>query len=298
MNISAVSFGNKEDYDIDIPSWVNDNHRPQSTLERTPQKDQFQKQPVKKTSHNSSVKKQGNNHKNTKGKRKIKGSVRGFAAGVLSVLMVNAGIAGVSQIGNTNTVTIPYDDSSSIYEIADTYDVDAEAILSYNGITEDTDLEELTEISIPSSYDYIQDEIDSLQEKLYNTKTSDEEREEISEQINALKEKREYQQNIATVYTDGKYVYFEIKEIDENSPEEIYENFKYGINVEIFKDIFDIEDGAVRKYNNLSRVYVSGDPEVEEDKGYYSYSNNRFSAGDVIKVPVKSIMTDDISLNY
>lgn len=187
------------------------------------------------------------------------------------------------------TVNVPLTPDSSLVEIADTYDVDLDAILDFNKISSESDLAASSEIKIPSTFDYLQDEIDKLQNELYDDDLSKEERSEIEDRINQLDAKRELQQKIATVYTDGKYVYYLINEQSED--------FSGGINVEEFKDIFDIEDYALRRNNNLDSHWEK-DSDIPEDDGYYDYTGNYFYSGETYKVRVRNVQKDDINLNY
>lgn len=253
-----------------------------SKMERTPDSDRLEKSTQRPR-----------NIKHKQKRKPISTIIKSFAGGVAATILVNtaAGIANQTP----DKVTIPYNSSVSITEIAETYDTDINAILDINHIDETTDLNEITELIIPSDYDYLTPKIESLQQQLFSQKLSDTQRTEIEQQIDQLIEKQEYQQNIATVYTDGKYVYFEIKDFDENTPEDIKDRFKYGINVETFKNIFDIKDKALRKNNNISYFWTTDDPEYG---GYCDYTYAMLHSGQTIKVPVNSIKTNDINFNY
>lgn len=144
-------------------------------------------------------------------------------------------------------------------------------------------------ISVPVSYDYLQDMIDELQDKLYDKNLSDEEREQIEEQLAKYKDKQALQKSIAAVYTDGKYVYYTITDI----PENINPSGTGRINVETFKDIFDIEDGALKKYNDIDFVWAYDEDSAEYEKGYRDYTVGTLRIGDTVKVRMNNIQTDE-----
>lgn len=215
--------------------------------------------------------------------------VKTFAAGAATVLLLNLGTSLAQP--TKDVVKVPFDGQSySLSEISEQYGCDEEIIRQYNGIENDDDLSSLPEILVPTEYNYIDDEIGKLQESLYSSKLSDKERSSIEEKIDALKDKKAKQQQVAKAYTDGKYIYFIVNLTDENG-----EPLQSGINVEVFKDLFDIKDGQIRKYNKLDSVWKK-DTDFEEDKGYYDYTGNIFYTGDVIKISDNGVDTKDIDL--
>ncbi len=290
MNLAAISFKGSDD--INIPSWVNrpyNERRRQtaSTLERQPQKDEFNPRTNK------------GRRRNDKHKKSILSRlpvpVRTFAAGMALTLAAQGAYGMINQPNMPNMVYVPFDSqTTSIEQLAEIYDTDVDFILEYNNISDENDLNGLTEIQIPSGYDYLDTEINRLQDKLYSTDISEEERAGIEEQIQALIAKQELQHYVANVYSDGEYVYYSIISPSEDAPEEFKDKYKHGINVETFKDLFDIEDKAIRRYNDIDYSWDTDDPEY----GYYKdYTTAWLHKGDVIKVPVSAIQTDNINLD-
>lgn len=253
-----------------------------SQLEKSPQFDKLER-----------TTQRPRNIKHRKRRTPLSTMIKSFAGGVAATILVNTAAGVINQ--TPDKVTIPYNPSVSITEIAERYDTDINAILDINQIDETTDLNEITELIIPTDYDYLDTKIETLQNKLFSQDLSDTERAEIEQQIEQLIAKQEYQQNIATVYTDGEYIYFELKTFDENTPDDIKDRFKYGINVETFKDIFDIKDKALRKHNNISYIWTTDDPEYG---GYLDFTVATLYPGRTVKVPLNAIKTNDINFDY
>ena len=183
--------------------------------------------------------------------------------------------------------TVAIHDEVSLEEIAERYNSTANIILDYNDADNIEEIKEKEEIKIPYSYDFIDKEIEELQEKLFSSKLDYEERLELEQKLSNLQAKKELQDSIAEVYSDGKYVYFNLIELKKDAPDsakEVYENST--INVEKFKEIFDIKDGAIKKYNDISYHWDSDD---EGYGGYKNYTSARLVAGDTIKVPLRSV---------
>ncbi len=126
----------------------------------------------------------------------------------------------------------------------------------------------------PENYSYIQEAIENTQDPL---------------EKEALILKQEKQNEIATSYRDGDFVYYIINPSDEESEPN-------SISVTKFKDLFDIEDGVLKKYNHLDRCYTDTAPDPDGHRGIYTYDLHMFEEGDVIKVPINAIETDDIDL--
>lgn len=186
------------------------------------------------------------------------------------------------------TITAPA--GTSIIDIADIYGVDADIIQQYNHLDSDY-ITYSTELIIPTEYDYIGDEIESLKEDLYRKSTSQEERAEIEERIQALQNKQTIQQQIAQCYTDGEYIYFKITLPKDDTATSVQQEYKYGINVEEFKFLFDIKDSAIKDNNNISFTWDS-----DEYGGFQNYSTETLRDGQVIKVPMNAIKTNNIQL--
>lgn len=292
MNNLSVSFCGYNSKGPDVPSFVNRKtsssvnlnsgySSPRPSFVTTPEGDTYQTKKTPKKTTNKQA------HSRKKAPSPISVATRTFLITLAASAGLNLAVAQADKV--PATVTVPITPSSSIVELADTYDVDLDAILDFNDISSEADLAACSEIEIPSTFDYLQVEIDELQNKLFDNDLSKEERAEIEDRINQLEDKRELQQAVATVYTDGKYVYYLINEQSEG--------FSGGINVEVFKDIFDIGDRALRRNNNLDSHWEK-DSDNPEDDGYYDYTGNYFYSGETYKVRVNDVEKDDINLNY
>ena len=215
--------------------------------------------------------------------------VKTFAAGVATVLLLNSG----NSIGKAtkDVVNVQFDGNPyTLIEIADQYGCDEDIIRQYNGIESDADINSLSSLKVPKEYNYLDDEIEKLQETLYSSKLSDEERKDTAEKVEALKNKKSMQEQVAKAYTDGKYIYYIINLTMDNG-----KDFYSGINVEKFKDLFDIKDGQIKTYNKLN-YFWSKDTNFEEDKGYFDFTGHIFHTGDVVKISAKGVDTKNIDL--
>lgn len=298
MDISAISFKGGYNDGLEVPNWINSRHpqnrrgversvyassvsNPQERAYHTSRASQPHLRNLQQDTYTPTRK---SSRQNTKQKQQIiPKQLKAFAAGVLAALAVTQGAQVVNQ--PSEVVSIPADSLTSLTEIAQTYDSDIDAILNYNDVVDEADLSQLDEVKVPSNFDYLQDEIDSLQAKLYSGNLSPEERVQIEDKIAQYQEKQELQQSIASVYTDGKFVYYTIVDV----PEDI--GFS-GINVEKFKDIFDIKDGALKKYNDIEYTWAR-DPEAPpEDDGYRDYTVASLKIGDTVKVRQGDIQPD------
>lgn len=213
-----------------------------------------------------------------------------FALGAVMALMGNMALGQANKV--PNVVTVPYSSYVSVEELADTYGSSPEAIIDYNDI--DNIAYVPSEVKIPQTYDYIQTKIDSLQDKLFDEDLSEKKRADIETQISLLEIKKEYQENIAVAYTDGKYAYFYITGAKDDAPQEIQDKYSYGINVEEFKNIFDIKDGAIKDNNDIN--YTWG--HHPEYGGYKDFTTAYLYKGQTVKVPLKDIKTDKINFDY
>lgn len=188
---------------------------------------------------------------------------------------------------------VPFNpEKMSIVSIAEENNCDLGFLLSYNNIEEDTDLQSISEIIVPSPFNYLQNRIEETQEALNSTKLNDRKREELENFLNAMTAKQYEQNKVAQMYSDGEYIFITIN-INESNEDEKY---KYGINVETLKKLFDIKDGAIRENNELE---VRWESYGNGEGSYKDYTYNWFHNGDIIKVPVSAIQTKDINLsNY
>lgn len=187
--------------------------------------------------------------------------------------------------------TVPFNtNETSIVSIAEENDCNLDFLLDYNNIDGNTDLNSVTEIIVPSSYNYLQSKIEEIKETLSSKNPNNKKREELEEMLAALRKKQYEQAQVAQMYTDGEYIFLTIN-IKENNEDERY---KYGINVETLKKLFDIKDGAIRENNDLDvrwEAYENG------EGSYMDYTYNWFHNGDIIKVPVSAIQTKNINLS-
>ena len=156
----------------------------------------------------------------------------------------------------------------NVNDYALVYDMPAEAIMDYNNLSNPILGTDMT-ISIPSSFDHVGDEIAELQEDLYRRTTDEEEATKIVQKIEKLQNVQKDQAEIATMYTDGDFVYFLI-------------NSK--INVEDFKKAFGIKDEVIREHNDMDFFWDS-----DEYGGYKDYRANMLNEGQTIKVPTSAV---------
>jgi hypothetical protein len=215
-----------------------------------------------------------------------------LAGSALALLLSNIPAKSLNPKGN---LTIPFDSkNTSIAEISKTYNVDEDAITAYNNIQDNADVSEISEIKVPSSFDYLQNRIEEKQTELYSENLSEEDRKNTEKEIEALFKKQEEQNQIANVYSDGEFVYLNIN-ISDDLPSDLKEKYKFGINIETLKKLFDIADGGIENNNELN-VRDDAYGKYGNDN-YKDYTQNWFHNGDVVKVPVSSIQKDGINLN-
>lgn len=293
MNISKISFGIRYDDGFDILNNSvqkkmgntlefsikkkpdTDTFEPQQKVGRHEKKEPYQprhsqENPIAQTPKYQQTAKEylENNKRKTTRKR----TILSVAGGTLAGIILAQGIAAYNQ--TPKLITVPSNNYSSVYEVADIYGSDADAILAYNGMKDDTEFDGKNEIKVPTMYDYVQDEIDNVQNKLYNANLNSKDRTNLEDKMARLQAKQEIQQKTATVYTDGKFVYFTIKA-------------KGGVNVEEFKQLFDIKDKAIRENNDIEFDWGYS----AEEGGYKDYTQYILTSGETIKVPVGAIKT-------
>ena len=95
------------------------------------------------------------------------------------------------------------------------------------------------------------------------------------------------------MYSDGNDLYIQI-DIKDNAPEKIKERYKFGINIESLKKLFDIQDGAIENNNNIDARWELTD---NHGNGYYDYTHNWFRTGDSIVVPLNEVNLDNINID-
>ncbi len=273
MNISSVSFGSQRQVHH------NYKNRPiQAQSHRSVQR------PVSRPVYDDKF--VSNNKKPQKKKQVlIPTPLKTFILGVVLTGGLNSCLS--HNADNVKPVVIPFDSTNtSISDIADIYDINEEAILAYNNVEEESELENNEEIRIPAAYDALNDKIEELKKELYSSKLSDKKRQNIEDSISDLEHTKFIQNSIASAYTDGKMVYFTILEPSEDLPEEISEIYNGSINVENFKDLFNIKDKAIREHNDIGFNYEYNG---YDGHAYKDYTGTYLYAGDVIKVPLSAI---------
>ena len=181
-----------------------------------------------------------------------------------------------------DVATIHVDYGTSINQVADIYGSDADVIMEAN----DLDSEKITKgrrIVIPSAYNPVNDEIMSLQEQLFSSDLKADKREEIEDKILELQNTIYLQEQIASTYSDGEFIYFKITLPTDETASNTQKSYNGKINVEEFKHIFNIQDGAIKDNNSIGFDWTECGTVME-------YSNQDLLDGDVIKVPVGAIL--------
>ncbi len=183
-----------------------------------------------------------------------------------------------------DNVTISYDsEDDNLETIAEMYDSSSYIITARNGINENGE-GNIQELVVPRKISLLDEKIEDIQDNLYSSKISQEKREEKQEQLNKYNNIKTHQNSVADVYKEDGYTYFVIRpDVDR-------------INVEAFKNLFAIKDGAIKKNNEISYKYV-------EDKnysggGYIDWSEANLYAGDTIKVKNNQIDLDKIEETF
>lgn len=181
-----------------------------------------------------------------------------------------------------DAVSIHANYGTSVTQLAEIYGSDADVIIEAN----DLDGEKMTKsmkLVIPSEYTPVNDEIKELQEKLFSSKLDDKERTEIENKIYDLKNMISMQSEIAQTYSDGEFIYFKLTLPTDETATDTQAVYNGAINVEEFKQIFNIADGAIKDNNNIGFKWI-------EDGTVMSYSDQDLYDGDIVKVPVESII--------
>jgi len=226
--------------------------RPQRRLERTPQQDTVD------------IKRQKQKQ------RDKKNQMQGFILG--ATVMLAALTGGKAVINNALSPNADFDTKgNSIVEVADFCDIDPRAITLVNHIDEQTTIDKIV---LPEKIDLLEEKINALEEELKNS-TDSFDQSELQDELKELKEKQNLQNELAQVYVvDGsKYAYI--------IPNE------EGISSEDLKEAFNIEDGVLRKYNDLSYTWETDDS-VEVHQGYKDYTG-AIIPYEGIKVPLKEL---------
>lgn len=277
-------------YEIQIPSFLIEKQQRQissqnqTSLERTPQDDEFVSGNKK-----AGVKQQKNANRTKKLKQIC--SIRGFLAGLATAATIYGGTQIIKPY--FDSVTIPFESSeTTLDEIANTFQVDIETLNKVNDIDIETNLSKLDELKIPVHYDYIQNEIESAKKELYSSDPDN--KEKINNRIDALNAKKQEQNDVAEIYKDGKFLYIHVKDLSDNP--EMQQKYGYdSISAERLKKLFDIEDGALKRYNS-GELHCKW--RLESDgNSYFDYRNATVPYGHTVIVPENSINTDNINLD-
>ena len=204
---------------------------------------------------------------------------RGLAVGLSAIGLITCLSSEPAKPLDAATIHVDY--GTSISQIADIYGSDTDVIMEAN----DLDSDKITKgrrIVIPSAYNPINDEIMALQEKLFSSNLKQEEREEIENQILNLQNEIYIQNEIAQVYSDGEFIYFKLTLPTDDTASNVQSRYNGKINVEEFKGIFNIADGAIKDNNNIGFEWTNGGTVMK-------YSNQDLSNGEVIKVPIDAV---------
>ncbi len=276
MNITPITFKGIDDKYKHTNRRTSSSNRVQ-THQRTSQRDEY----VSRRSESSRNPRRTNNHK------KSRATVKGFIAGLATALAINGGMSVLDK--KNDVVKVKFSPAeTTLSELAEQYDCDEDIIRDFNEKDGKLQFTKNGELKIPTEYDCIQPQIDKLVDKLYNSHLSSKKRDEIESKVKDLQEKQDAQQHVAKTYTDGDKVYFLFDFTDENGENQPYAR----INVETFKDLFNIKDEAIKKYNDLHAVWKK-DTNLPEDKGYFDFTGNYFVNGDTILVKKDDIMDEE-----
>ncbi len=199
---------------------------------------------------------------------KIQRTYRAWANRIIGALAATGIILGGSKIANNMQEPSPNFNAAghTLEETAQWTDIDPRAISIANDI--DNPNMALDEIILPEVYDGLSDEISSLEEKLEDNTITEEE----TEQLKELKDKKEYQDSLASAYSleDGTVIIL---------PNE------YGVSGEEIKDAFGIKDGVLKENNDL---YYSWEKD-EEGYGYKDYTGH--------SIPYSGVVVPECELN-
>lgn len=218
------------------------------SLERTPQQDRFERQR----------------------QRDKKNQIKGFMAGISAALMITGG--GKAALDHISGPQENFDaQGKTVEQAADFCNVDPRAIILANSL--ESENETIEDIILPQKYDVLEEDIKDLEETIKKAPQS--EKEALEEQLDELLARQELQNSLAEVYVveGGKFAYIIPLE--------------KGISAEEIKSAFGIEDGVLKKYNDLS--YEWGiDTTVDVHQGYRDYTGASVPY-EGIRVPVKEL---------
>ena len=199
--------------------------------------------------------------------------------------MALAGVVGVSSavgggyyltqdIFAPQAIVIPYDNNGTHLD-------EIENVLEVDGRT--FELLEGNKVSVPVSFDYIQEKIDSERDKMFSYFASENDQQKSYQTIAKLMEKQAYQKTIASAckQDDGRIRFTLTLDNDDE------------ITVEEFKRIFDIKDGALSAIEENSVGIVWGASEK-----YEGSDNGILPKGIVFVVEENDINTNNINFDY
>lgn len=193
----------------------------------------------------------------------------GAAMAAIAIYSVNAALGS----GNKPVSTIPTN-GHSIEEIEEFTGIDR-GVLSYvNKLSDNAILPD--EMILPEKYDCMEAKISDTESKLKNENISDEDKKDLRERLNYLKEARDLQNDIADVYLDGDKVLI--------AP-------KYYISTEDLKSAFRIPDGEILKHNkNLHLSYTYGS---DNESHYKDYTSSHINPTDIIVLPKDKLFAEN-----
>ncbi len=161
----------------------------------------------------------------------------------------------------------------SISEIAEFTDVPDTLLYQLNDIKEGEKTPDT--LIVPEKYEAYEDKIDEIITKLQDDNISAEERASLSIKLGELQEKQNLQNEVAQVYKNCDKAY-----IVPNA----------SIAYEELKDTFNIPDGEIIKYNDISSGEYKGD---ETGCTYIDYTNSAADEGEIIEIPLSDINPDN-----
>ena len=298
MNISKISFGsnipkveiiNREDLSaeetLDVPSPAKG--KPVDTdktqiFRTTPKRDEFRKSKVSDKTQRYDISNKKSKAANPKPPfYSLKRPFNSFVAGIAATLAATNIMAYVNK--PDSSVVLPVDSSANISEIAAMYDTDPNAICLYNHIYDVSDISDHDEITVPTMFSNIDSEIEAIQQKLFNSNLTADERSKLEIRVKYLIKLQRLQDALATVYTDGKYAYYTINPLGDDVSPSIREKYQYGIPVDDFRLIFGIKDDNL---NGASLIRTLG---LSSSDSYMNFSGNKLTTGNTIKIKLGSI---------
>lgn len=279
--LNSVSFGGKiyNDYDLNM---FDDTKSHYSSQKFTPIQDTYhfthketsqpQRSETKPQTTKSQPRKTNSNYS-----KPFQKFVSLLMAAAFGASVYAAGDAISEHEPKPDIVNLPFAITSvdHLENVAEAYQTDIDTIVSYNGCESPEEMVGKENIAIPSAYNPFQERFEEIQGKLKKNNLSEKKQAELMSEMEFILNKMQQQDESATAYQDGKFVYFQMKK---------------DMNAETFKDIWGIKDGALHRYNlNLDYSFYSVDHgPMENDSHYKDYTNAVLYEGNTYKVPVNS----------